>query len=148
MQLDASRPIWTLPKGKLCSALRTSSDGLSSDDASARLERFGPNSLPPLRRRPLDLRFTDQLVHFIALLLWVAGGLAFLAAQDRRLAEQAGQTMASRGMRVIAVALRPGDGQLDEESSEDLESKLSLIGIMGLYAPPTARGSRRHSSLS
>jgi Cation transport ATPase len=32
-----------------------------------------------VRRRPLALRFTDQLVHFLALLLWVAVGLAFLA---------------------------------------------------------------------
>ncbi|QBE69319.1 Mg(2+) transport ATPase P-type [Synechococcus sp. WH 8101] len=79
MQLAASQPIWALQRHQLWSALRTRPEGLSSAEAAARLQRFGPNSLPPLRRRPLALRFTDQLVHFMALLLWVAGGLAFLA---------------------------------------------------------------------
>ena len=79
MQLAASRPIWALPKSELWSALRTRPEGLSSAEATARLQRFGPNSLPLLRRRSLVLRFCDQLVHFMALLLWVAGGLAFLA---------------------------------------------------------------------
>jgi calcium-translocating P-type ATPase len=79
VQLAPSQPIWALQRHELWSALRTRPEGLSSAEAAARLQRFGPNSLPPLRRRPLALRFTDQLVHFMALLLWVAGGLAFLA---------------------------------------------------------------------
>lgn len=44
-----------------------------------RLEKFGVNELPAPAHRPLWLRFTDQLTHFMALLLWVAGILAFVS---------------------------------------------------------------------
>ncbi len=75
----ASEPIWSLPLAQVCAALQTSPDGLSREEAERRLVRYGPNRLPPLKRRPLALRFVDQMVHFMALLLWVAGGLAFAA---------------------------------------------------------------------
>ena len=79
MLLTAAQPIWSLPLPEAYSGLQSQPEGLSSHEAEERLERFGANRLPPLKRRPLLLRFTDQLVHFMALLLWVAGGLAFIA---------------------------------------------------------------------
>jgi Ca2+-transporting ATPase len=77
--LSPSQPIWSLSLPEACAALQSRPEGLSGEEARRRLERFGPNQLPPLRRRPLLLRFCDQLLHFMALLLWVAGGLAFVA---------------------------------------------------------------------
>nr|WP_199289132.1 cation-transporting P-type ATPase [Cyanobium sp. FACHB-13342] len=77
--LSASQPIWSLPVEAVPAALQSTPQGLSQREAQRRLERFGANRLPSLRRRPLVLRFIDQLVHFMALLLWVAGGLAFAA---------------------------------------------------------------------
>ncbi len=77
--LSAANPIWLLPLAEVYSALQSQPEGLTSGEAASRLERYGPNRLPPLKRRPLVLRFTDQLVHFMALLLWVAGTLAFIA---------------------------------------------------------------------
>jgi magnesium-transporting ATPase (P-type) len=53
--------------------------GLTSAEAAARLARDGPNRLPPPRRRSAIRRFAHQLLHFFALMLWVAGGLAFVA---------------------------------------------------------------------
>ena len=79
MQLSAVQPIWCLTVEQVFAALQSRPGGLNSTEAASRLERFGPNSLPPLKRRPLVLRFSDQLLHFMALLLWVAGALAFLA---------------------------------------------------------------------
>ena len=79
MLLTAAQPIWSLPLSDAYTALQSGPEGLSSAEAAARLERYGANRLPPLKRRPLLLRFTDQLIHFMALLLWVAGGLAFIA---------------------------------------------------------------------
>ena len=79
MLLSASQPIWSLPVEAVPAALQSTPQGLSQLEAERRLERFGANRLPSLRRRPLVLRFIDQLVHFMALLLWVAGGLAFAA---------------------------------------------------------------------
>jgi magnesium-transporting ATPase (P-type) len=55
------------------------SAGLSSLEARSRLARDGPNELPPPRRPSALSRFTSQLVHFFALMLWVAGALAFVA---------------------------------------------------------------------
>lgn len=60
-------------------ALQCTLQGLSDSEAQRRLERFEANRLPSQRRRSLLLRFVDQLVHFMALLLWVAGALAFAA---------------------------------------------------------------------
>jgi magnesium-transporting ATPase (P-type) len=54
-------------------------EGLSSADAAARLARDGPNALPEPRRRSLARRLLGELVHFFAIMLWVAGGLALLA---------------------------------------------------------------------
>lgn len=79
MQLAASRPIWSLPLEKVYPALQSTPEGLSQQEAEKRLERYGANRLPAVKRRPLVLRFLDQMVHFMALLLWIAGGLAFLA---------------------------------------------------------------------
>ena len=79
MQLSAAQPIWSLPLEQVLPALQTHPDGLSQQEAERRLERWGANRLPPLRRRPLALRLLDQMVHFMALLLWVAGALAFAA---------------------------------------------------------------------
>lgn len=79
MQVSASQPIWSLTISGALEALQSGPEGLSSADAQRRLEQFGPNRLPAPRQRPWWLRFTDQLFHFMALLLWVAGSLAFMA---------------------------------------------------------------------
>ena len=79
MLLTAAEPIGCLPLASAYAAVQSRPTGLSSSEAQERLERFGANRLPPLKRRPLLLRFSDQLLHFMALLLWVAGGLAFIA---------------------------------------------------------------------
>ncbi|SDM35726.1 cation-translocating P-type ATPase [Allokutzneria albata] len=52
--------------------------GLSSTEAAARLRRHGPNVLPTQRRRSPLLLLGKQLVHFFALLLWLASGLALI----------------------------------------------------------------------
>ncbi len=73
------QPLWALSCEAVYESLGTAAEGLSSDDAIARLEKFGANELPEPAHRPLWLRFVDQLTHFMALLLWVAGILAFVS---------------------------------------------------------------------
>ena len=80
MQLSASQPIWSLPPEQVLIALQSTPLGLTQEEAERRLARYGPNQLPQGRRRPLLLRLLDQMGHFMALLLWIAGGLAFLQA--------------------------------------------------------------------
>lgn len=78
MPLD-HEPIWALPAESVYQSLETVEIGLSDYEADLRLTKFGANELPEPPRRPLWLRFTDQLSHFMALLLWVAGILAFVS---------------------------------------------------------------------
>ena len=53
--------------------------GLSWDEAAGRLAVDGPNVLPQPARTPAWRRLAAEMVHFFALLFWVAGALAFVA---------------------------------------------------------------------
>jgi len=53
--------------------------GLTSAQAVAARARDGANELPQPRRPSHARRFVGELVHFFALLLWVAGALALIA---------------------------------------------------------------------
>ncbi|WP_112273880.1 cation-translocating P-type ATPase [Lentzea terrae] len=55
------------------------STGLSSAEAARRLRVDGPNVLPRARRRHPLLLLVEQLIHFFALMLWVAALFALLA---------------------------------------------------------------------
>ena len=60
--------------------LRTSGSGLSNREAARRLEHIGPNVLPSATRSRWLVELGQQLVHPLALVLWAAAGLAWLAA--------------------------------------------------------------------
>ncbi|AFZ18687.1 cation-translocating P-type ATPase [Allocoleopsis franciscana] len=77
--VNTHQPLWTLPVEGVYESLGASVGGLSEFEAAQRLERYGANELPEPAHRPMWLRFTDQLTHFMALLLWVAGILAFIS---------------------------------------------------------------------
>ena len=53
--------------------------GLTSEQAARLLAEYGPNRLPAHRPTPWWRRLAAEMVHFFALLFWVAGGLAFVA---------------------------------------------------------------------
>ena len=53
--------------------------GLAPAEAAERLRRDGPNELPAPKRTPAAARLARQFVHFFALMLWVAAGLALVA---------------------------------------------------------------------
>jgi magnesium-transporting ATPase (P-type) len=55
------------------------SSGLTNAEASARLVRDGPNVLPAPRATPAWRRLGAQFWHFFAVMLWIAGALAFVA---------------------------------------------------------------------
>jgi magnesium-transporting ATPase (P-type) len=77
--MTAHPPIWSLNAEEVYSNLATATDGLADSEAAVRLKQYGANELPEPPRRSLLLRFLDQLTHFMALLLWVAGILAFIS---------------------------------------------------------------------
>ena len=58
--------------------LITSRNGLTDAEAAQRLQQVGPNRFPRPRGPTLSRRLVEQLVHFFALMLWIAAGLAFV----------------------------------------------------------------------
>ena len=59
--------------------LGTDARGLTNDEAAKRIGRYGPNVLKQVRKKPLILRFTENLTNLLALLLWAGGILSFVA---------------------------------------------------------------------
>jgi sodium/potassium-transporting ATPase subunit alpha len=68
-----------LPKQEVLRSLVTSEKGLSVEEAKKRFLEFGPNEIRETRKTPLALRFLRQFTHFLAILLWIGSGLAFLS---------------------------------------------------------------------
>ncbi|GAA2592000.1 cation-transporting P-type ATPase [Streptomyces axinellae] len=67
------------PLPRLRAELRTSSRGLSSREAERRRAVHGPNEVRREQRNRLGQEAVQQLVHPLALLLWGAAALAFVA---------------------------------------------------------------------
>lgn len=59
------------------------SAGLSLKEVELRRKHYGPNLLPQAPHLPLWRRLLSQVVHFFAVMLWVAGGLAILAGMPQ-----------------------------------------------------------------
>jgi magnesium-transporting ATPase (P-type) len=81
--VNAERMGWdtyiNLSKEDVLLELGTSERGLSQEEAKRRLEKYGTNVLEKVRGKPLVLRFTTNLTNLFAILLWIAGILAFIA---------------------------------------------------------------------
>ncbi|MEV4143794.1 cation-transporting P-type ATPase [Amycolatopsis sp. NPDC049691] len=72
--VDAREPV-----ARLLRDLRTGPSGLTAREAARRLQVSGPNALPSHGGPKWPLALLRQFVHPLALLLWVAGGLAWVA---------------------------------------------------------------------
>ncbi|MBK9516387.1 MAG: cation-transporting P-type ATPase [Anaeromyxobacter sp.] len=77
MPSPAKERPWALTTEALLGALGASPGGLSGGEAAARGAREGPNELPEPRGPSVWRELAAQVTHFMALLLWAAGGLAF-----------------------------------------------------------------------
>ena len=69
-----------LPPEEVYTALGSSPQGLTTPEARARLERYGPNILQVAKKRPLIYALLANFTNIMALLLWAAAVLAFIAA--------------------------------------------------------------------
>ncbi|MFZ5993844.1 MAG: cation-translocating P-type ATPase [Thermodesulfobacteriota bacterium] len=68
-----------LTKDEVLRHLITSEGGLTEEEAKKRFLEFGPNEIREVRKTPLSIRFLRQFTHFLAILLWIGAGLAFLS---------------------------------------------------------------------
>src|SRR5688572_8874832 len=57
--------------------------GLTAHEVAQRRKKYGPNSMPRARQLALWRRLLAQLVHFFAIMLWIAAGLAILAGMPQ-----------------------------------------------------------------
>ena len=84
-------------------SLRSRREGLTFREVQRRLEEYGPNRVEEMERELLPRRFARELVHFFALILWLAAALAFFAEW-----REPGQGMATLGYAIVGVILING----------------------------------------
>lgn len=78
-QKDIVINIQKLPVSEVYSALKTSGAGLSKAEAEKRLIQFGKNALQEKKGKPLIWKFLSNFTHLMAILLWGAGIVGFIA---------------------------------------------------------------------
>mgnify|MGYP000004234981 CR=1 FL=1 len=77
-QFTAELAPWSVSVAEAYAALGSGPGGLSAPEVAARLRRYGPNTLQTVRGRPLIWTFIENFTHLMAILLWIAGAIAFL----------------------------------------------------------------------
>ena len=76
--------------------LKTSTEGLSQEEAEKRLNKYGLNQIEEIKGKPLIYTFLANFYHLLALLLWGTSALAFIAG------------IAQLGFAIIAVIIING----------------------------------------
>ncbi|OAI02110.1 cation-translocating P-type ATPase [Methylomonas methanica] len=79
-------------------SLGSSMDGLADAAIEGRLHEFGFNRIEENKKTSALLAFVQEFLHFFALILWLAAGLAFFAES-----QQPGEGMATLGYAVLGV---------------------------------------------
>ena len=112
----------TEPLDLLLHHLRTSEAGLTERDAARRLLTHGPNLIRRRAGAAWPRLLLDQLIHPLALLLWMAAGLAAITQQ-----------WAITAAIVAVVILNAGFAFLQERQAE------RSVEALAAFLPPTAR---------
>ena len=84
-------------------SLKSEPAGLSVAEAQRRLAEFGKNEVEEVAHEALLLTFAREFVHFFAIILWIAAGLAFFAEW-----REPGQGMATLGFAIVGVIVING----------------------------------------
>ena len=74
-----SEPLYALWPADVFRALESSPQGIPSEQAQQRLTAYGPNTLREPSPPPRWRMFAAQLIHPMAIVLWVAGAVAILS---------------------------------------------------------------------
>jgi sodium/potassium-transporting ATPase subunit alpha len=92
--------IQTLGPQEALASLQSGPEGLAEAEAERRLAIFQANRILHLRAAPWWRRFVAGFIHFLAIVLWLAAGLAFFAEW-----RDPGKGMATLGVAIICVIL-------------------------------------------
>lgn len=79
LQKKAITTLHNLPPDDVYQTLCSNSKGLSNQDAGTRLKQFGKNLITAKKGTPLIVKFISNFTHLMAILLWGAGIVAFIA---------------------------------------------------------------------
>ena len=77
--IQTGKELQKFPVGQVYSVLESREQGLSTDEAQARLEKYGKNILQEKKGTPIIIKFLLNFTHMMAILLWVGGIVGFLA---------------------------------------------------------------------
>jgi Ca2+-transporting ATPase len=77
--VDERKSYQTLTPSDVYTLLGTQAEGLSTEEASERLARYGPNAIREIKGKPLILKFLANFTHLMAIMIWVAGIMSFIA---------------------------------------------------------------------
>ena len=64
---------------EVLASFHTVASGLEPAEAMRRLSEFGPNQIERIRKKHVFQKLAKEFIHFFALILWLAAGLAFYA---------------------------------------------------------------------
>lgn len=84
-------------------SLHSGPEGLAATEHTRRLAEYGANTVQEVRGPNLLTTFAGEFVHFFAIILWIAAGLAFVAEW-----RQPGQGMALLGVAIVGVIVING----------------------------------------
>ena len=70
------KPLYLVPIEQLYTTLNTSAQGLTLGEAAAREERYGPNDLSQIRKRPIIFQFLEHFKNFLVIILLFAAILS------------------------------------------------------------------------
>ena len=92
MKAEGTTPFYHLTEEEATAAVKTTPEGLSSEEAAARLERGGRNKLNEGKKTPIWKRFLLQLADPMIIILLVAAGISLTisllgAPEDREFAD-------------------------------------------------------------
>ncbi len=72
---------YNLKQSQVLELLNSTENGISSEEAKKRLEKFGSNTLPSKKGTPLIIKLLSQFKDFLILLLMFAAGLSLLLGE-------------------------------------------------------------------
>jgi len=79
---SAQAPFWTLDRETVLRGLGCGAEGLAADEASRRLERYGPNADKPARRIGIAAAIARRLLEPLCLILLAAAIVSALTGDD------------------------------------------------------------------
>jgi magnesium-transporting ATPase (P-type) len=81
--INVKENIYKLPVNKVLEELQTSPQGLTTAQAEENQKKQGKNLLEEKKKKSVIVIFLGNFIHLMAVLLWVGGGVAFLAGMPQ-----------------------------------------------------------------